>query len=135
MIVRNDRGKVTTALSEKISQPSSIEVMEALVVQRATKFTVELGIRHPIFEGDLKVVCKALLAAGFSFLTIGHIVKDSMSIASSLQTHSFSYTKRQGNSVAYALVRRIRFFYHLLVWMEFVSPNISRFVVFDLPII
>lgn len=105
------------------------------MVQRAIKFTIELGIRHPIFEGDLKVVCKALFATIFSFLTIGHIVKDLMSIASWLQTHSFSHTKRQGNSVAYALARRTRFFSHLLVWMEFVPPDISHFVVFDHPII
>ena len=61
-------------------------------MRRATKFTFELGICHPKFEGDLKVVCKALLAVDFSFLTIGHIAKDSMSIASLLQTHSFSHT-------------------------------------------
>ena len=104
-------------------------------MRRATKFTFELGIRHPIFEGDLKVVCKALLAADFSFLTIGHIAKDSMSIASLLQTHSFSHTKRHDNSVAYTLARRTRFFSHLLVWMEFVPPDISHFVIFDFPII
>ena len=89
----------------------------------------------PVYQKKKKKKCKALLAADFSFLTIGHIAKDSMSIASLLQTHSFSHTKRHDNSVAYALARRTTFFSHLLVWMEFVPSDISHFVIFDFPII
>lgn len=84
-------------------------------MRRATKFIVELGSRHSVFEGNSELMCKALSAADFSLSTIGHTVKDSMSIASLLQTHSFFHTRKQGNFVAHALARRVRLSSPLLV--------------------
>jgi len=46
---------------------------------------------------------------------IGHIVKDIVSIASFLRTHSFFHTKRQDNSIAHALAKKARFSFLLLV--------------------
>ena len=70
----------------------------------------------------------------FSLLSIGHLVKDTKFIASSLQTHSFSHVSRQDNVVAHALVQRARFSFPLLVWMEYVLPNILYFVDNDFPV-
>ena len=55
------------------------------------------------------------------FVVIGHIVKDIVSIASFLRIHSFSHTRRQGNSIAHALAKRTRLSFPLLVWMKSIS--------------
>ena len=61
--VRDARGEVIAALSEKITYPGSVELLEALAVRRATKLTIELGISSFEFEGDFEVVRGALRAA------------------------------------------------------------------------
>ena len=58
-----------------------------------------------MFEGDSKVIIKALDNEVFLLPSIGHIVKDIWSMSGLLQTKSFSYVRRQGNSVAHALAQ------------------------------
>ena len=64
--------------------------------------------------------------------SIGQYVKDIMSIFDSLQTFSFSHTRRQGNCVAHALAKTARFSFPLLVWMEHVPSDVILVVVSDL---
>ena len=87
------------ALSEKITKPAS-----ASAARRVVQFMLELGFQQSVFEGDSEVIIKALDNGNFSLASVGHIVKDIRSILSLLQTMSFSYVRREGNFVAYALV-------------------------------
>ena len=50
-----------------------------------------------------------------------------------LQTKSFSYVRRQDNSVVHALAQRTRFYFPVLVWIEDVPLDILCFVSSDLP--
>ena len=50
------------ALSERISIPTSAATVEALACLRALIFAKESSIFETVFEGDAKVVIKALLA-------------------------------------------------------------------------
>ena len=75
-----------------------------------------------------QIIDKALSTDVTPFSSFGHIVKDTKSIASSLVNFSFSHTRRQGNSVTHALFRRARFSFHLLVWMESVPLDVSKFL-------
>ena len=59
VIVRNDRGEVLAALSEKIPYLGSVVLVEVLAARRAIQFFMELGITQSIFEGDSKIVYKA----------------------------------------------------------------------------
>ena len=45
--------------------------------------------------------------------------------------HSFSHARRRSNSVVYTLVRRARYSFLLLTWMEAVPPNVFKFLVSD----
>lgn len=62
-----------------------------------------------------------------------HLLKDIVSLISSLQSWSFSHTVRHGNYVANALTKRVRLSFPLLVWIESVPPGIVDFVHADLP--
>ena len=84
VIVRNDRGEVLAALSEKIPYPCSVVLVEVLAARRAVQFIMELGITQSIFEGDSEIVYKALKAVDVGQSSIGQFVKDIMSIAGSL---------------------------------------------------
>ena len=131
VVVRNHEGQVMVALSEKIKKPASVETLEALVARRVVIFILELGFNQFMFEGDLEVINKALNYDDFSLASVGHIIKDIWSMSGLLQTKSFSFVRRQGNSVTHALAQRVRFSFPLLVWMDDVPPNIYHFVCSD----
>ncbi|XP_050260115.1 uncharacterized protein LOC126705266 [Quercus robur] len=133
VVIRNEFGEVMAALSEKIAFPSSVETLELLAARRAAVFVVELGLQQISFKGVAEGVIKALSQRDVTHSSVGHIVKDFRSIASSLGTFSLSHTRRQGNNVAHALARRALFFFPLLVWVENVPPNILQFVLDDFP--
>ena len=63
-------------------------------------------------------------------MSFGHIIKDINFFAGSLVNHYFSHTRRQGNSFAHALAKRVRLSFPLIVWMKFVPLEIVNFFVF-----
>ena len=94
VVVRDAKGMVIAALAEKITYSGSVLMLEALAARRAAKFIMELGISVSDFEGDSEVVYRALRTADWSHPYIGQIIKDTLSIVSSLRTFSFSHTRR-----------------------------------------
>ena len=52
VVVRNSSGEILAALSKIIPLPSSIVVLETIVVQRAVTFLQELGLSSSIFKED-----------------------------------------------------------------------------------
>ena len=128
VVIRNDEGEVLGALSEKIALPGSVVTVEMLAARRAVHFALEIGISHSVFEVDSEIIDKALSTDVTPFSSFGHIVEDTKSIASSLVNFSFSHTRRQGNFVAHALARRARLSCRLLVWMESLPLDVSKFL-------
>ena len=54
--------------------------------------------------------------------SFGHIIKDTLSYASTLQSFSFSHTLQQGSSLSHALAQRARNDFPVLVWVESIPP-------------
>ena len=135
MVIHNSEGQVMATLSEKIQKPHLVQSVELLAVGRVVTFCIETGFQNSIFEGDSELVIKSLWGKGLVNSQDGHIIQDILSYANSLQSFSFSHVSRQGNAVAYALAQRARLSFPLLVWMESVPPDISSFIVSDLPVI
>jgi len=132
VVVRNANREVIAAVLEKIPYPSSMDLVEVLVARRVVLFIVELGISQSVFEGDSEVVYKALKVVDVDHSSIGQYVKDIMSIIGSLRTFSFSHIRRQGNCVAHALAKKVRFSFPLLVWIEHIPSDVIHFVISDL---
>ena len=94
VIIGDVKGLVIAALAEKIPNPGSVEVLEPLATRKAARFVVELGLTASEFEGDSKVVWRALRTAHGAHSSMGEIIKDTMSIVGLLRTFSFSHTRR-----------------------------------------
>ncbi|KAK9993191.1 hypothetical protein SO802_022894 [Lithocarpus litseifolius] len=60
VVVRNCKGEVLAAFSKKIPMPASVLVLEMLAARRAVQFVLEDGFCHSSFEGDSKIVVKAI---------------------------------------------------------------------------
>ena len=78
------------------------------------------------------MVCRALRATDWGHSSIGEFVKDTISVGL-LRTFSFSYIRRQGNCANHALAKKAIVSFLLLVWIEHVPPDVSPFVIYNLP--
>ncbi|KAK9988503.1 hypothetical protein SO802_028742 [Lithocarpus litseifolius] len=132
VVIRNSRGQVMVALSEKIKKPPSVVALELLAARRAAVLVSETGFQNSVFEGDSLAVVKSLQGSGMENSAVGHILKDTLSIVSLLKSFSFSHVNRQGNAVAHALAQRARLSFPLQVWMESVPPDLNAVLLADL---
>ena len=132
VVIRNCKGELMAALSEKIQKPQSVVALEMLAARRAALFASECGFQQLSFEGDSKLVIKALRQGEMQHSSVGHILKDTMSYVSSFQSCSFSHVGRQDNTVAHALAQRARLSFPIVLWMESVPLDIMSFVMSDI---
>lgn len=77
--------------------------MELLAARRVVKFSIKIGFRHAVFEGDSEVVIKSIQGNGMLNSMDSHIIKDILSYANLLQSSFFSHVCRRGNVVAHFL--------------------------------
>ena len=112
------------ALAKQIPILDSVFTLETLATRRAVLFVQELGLRNVVFEGDSESSIQAISNRLLSHSSCGHIIHDILLFASSFQSFSFSYVCRQGNALADALAKRVKLSCPLLVWMDFIPPNL-----------
>lgn len=72
----------------------TVENLEMLAVRRAVIFTAELGLQQAHFEGDSKLVIKALQTGTMFSSSFGHLARDILTHVSSLLSFSFSHIVR-----------------------------------------
>ena len=118
VVVRDVRGNVLAALSQKIALPQSVEMAEALAAKRAVQLATEMSFLRVVVEGDCKRVVQALQAPGRSLTLYGHVIEDVRRIGATLQTCSFHHVLREGNSLAHSLARRAVLTADTDVWVE-----------------
>ena len=91
VVVRDSRGRVLGAVAERIPIPNSPAIVEALACRRAMIFARELSIPDAIFEGDAKLIIKALRAREVNHPEYGHVIQDSLVLASYFRVCSFFF--------------------------------------------
>ena len=95
-------------------------------------FANDLGVTRVILEGDSLVVIKALREEEKLLSPTGLLLEDVRMLSQSFQKLLYSYTKREGNSVAHSLARYASSILDFLVWMEDVPPCLQSLVQADL---
>ena len=94
MVIRNSNDEVMASLSKRILNPSSITLLELLGARRAALFISEVGLDNSILEGDSKIVTNVLTKGELFNSALGHMLKDTVLLVSSLKSWSFSHTSR-----------------------------------------
>lgn len=104
-----------------------------LAIRIADQFVQELGFSQFSIEGNSEIVINPLRHGAMSHSSFGHLIKDTLFFFQFCTIISLSHIVRQCNVVAHTLTWRAKLFFPLLIWMEFVPPNINNVVIADLP--
>lgn len=78
VVIRNHKGEVLAALSEKIQKPTTVDVWEILAAKRAMNFSLEWGFIKSVIEGDSESVIGALKRGGWSSSHGDHLINDTV---------------------------------------------------------
>ena len=105
VVVRDSDGLIIAALSQKVRLPGSVDVVEALVAQRAICFAKELSLHHLVIEGDSLQVIQAITDTRLVQTLYGHIIEEIRFLSSSVNC-SFLHVNKKGNKLVHALTRR-----------------------------
>ena len=132
VVIRNEEGVVIASLSHQIHLPSTVLEVETMATRRALEFAMEIGVHKVILEGDCEILIKALQSNSHSLSQFGHLAKDVKYLASKFQSYNLSHVHRQCNVVTHTLAKRAILNPHLLVWMEYVPPDILSVLQADL---
>ena len=94
VVIRDSRGAVKAALSEKIKKPPTVDVLELFAAKRAVTFSLESGISRAVVEGDSTTVIKSIQFGGWELAQGGHLIHDISTLKNSFQSISFSHVVR-----------------------------------------
>ena len=118
-IIRNDCGLVMAALTQVISLPISVEIVEVLAARRALIFALELGFDQVILEGDSEIAIRAMNSDDYMAAPFGHLIADIKALAPHFRSLVFCHTRWLGNRVAHRLARAAcNFSSSFCTWIE-----------------
>ena len=131
VVIHDSCGRVVGALAKRIPISTLVAIVEALACQRALIFAKELNLMDTVFEGDAKQIIKALQAREVHQPEYGHVLQDSLVLASKFRVCMFTHVKRVSNSVAHFLARRSKSGNELQVWLGSFPNNLAPLVTKD----
>ena len=95
------------------------------------EFVKENAVLDCIFEGDAKVITKAICNKDVSHPKYGHVIEDILVLARDFHFSSVCHVKRLGNAVAHYLARRFKSGVELQVWFDTTPEDIAPLVSHD----
>lgn len=106
VVVHNSKGVMLASLSQQVPLPTIVAQVEALVVRRAIKLTLEIGITQATIKGDFETIYKDLTNPGASLALHGRLIHDIKRLLNAFTNINFTHVHRPGNIVAPSLARR-----------------------------
>ena len=132
VVVRDSKGEIIAALSQKILEPHSVDAAKALASCRAVVFAKELCLLSVIVEGDSMLVVQAVTNKRENLKLFGHVVKEIHGLCSSFTRISFQHVRREGNKLAHALARKAVLSTDTVVWVEELPTDLEDVFQMDL---
>ena len=105
-------------MSKKMAVLLGVLETEAKAMETGVCFTMEVGIRDAIFEGDSILVYNVVQGSGSASTTIQNIVTGILRQAQGFRTFAFSHIKRQGNVPAHVLAQYASKVEDYVTWLE-----------------
>ncbi|XP_023872473.1 uncharacterized protein LOC111985073 [Quercus suber] len=122
VVIRNERGEVTTAFSAIGPSVSGSEEAETLACRKAVEFVVEAGFYELIIKGDSINVMRALSSPSPNLSVCGNVVVDIQWLIRGIIRVSFNWVRRDCNRVAHVLARYASILNEDMYWMEDALP-------------
>ena len=132
VVVRDSKGEIIAALSQKILEPHSVDAAEALACNRAVVFAKELSLFSVIVEGDSMRIVQAASNKRANLTLFGHVINEIHESCSSFNRISFQHVRRDGNMLAHSLARRAVLSADTVVWVEELPTDLEDVFQMDL---
>ena len=104
-MVRDVKGRVCGALSNRMVLPRTMEEVKAITCRTAVWFALQLGLAEVVFEGDFETITTAINSGSPCYSSFGHILDDVKALVLNFVSATFVHVKRQGNAVADKLAK------------------------------
>jgi ribonuclease HI len=118
VIVRNCEGGVLAMMSESMDYIQDPTTAEALAARRAVEFSLSLGIRKIILEGDANQIVQALRCTDGGRCSYGLIIEDMQQLFRRFVEHSVQFVRREANKEAHKLAKLALSLGENKVWRE-----------------
>ena len=106
VVVRDHRGEVMAALSQKIVVPQLVALAEAWAAHRVVTFAQEMSFFRIQVEGYFLGIICALQSHGQCKTLFGHMIDDTQRLGYALHSCQFFHVRWVGNKLAHELARR-----------------------------
>ena len=128
VVVRDVNGMVLASCAKIKPQPDKVVEIESLAAALALSLATDLGFQRIILKGDSLEVIHALRENTRSLTPSGLLLEDVGRFSQNFDILLYSHTKRDGNAVAYSLVKYALSISDFLVSMEDVLSHIFPIV-------
>ena len=95
VVIRDCRGLVIASYSNLVHQELGSNEIEAIAAGWALSFTLEVGVKRAMLEGDSLVVMKGLMEEERSLVPLGLLVEDAKNLSQKFDELLYSHTKRK----------------------------------------
>ena len=126
VVVRDSNGEVIAALCKRRAGQMGALETEALAMEAAVQFAVDVGLREVVFEGDSLSLCNMIQGSTEVQLSIQNIVDGIKSQLPHFRVAEVSHVKRQGNVPAHLLAQYAVHVEDYVAWLEECPSPIAR---------
>ena len=118
VVLRDDKGCVAGALSQKIYAPLGPLGAEAKAMEAAVLFARDMRIQDIVFEGDSLQVCNFLRGCSLVPPDVANVLEDILSQLQFFHSFVFSHIRKVGNMLAHLLAQHAKFVTDFEAWVE-----------------
>ena len=118
VVLRDDKGRVAGALSQKIYAPLGPLGAEAKAMEAAVLFARDMGIQDIVFEGDSLQVCNFLRGCSLVPPDVANVLESILSQLQFFRSFASSHIRKVGNKPAHLLAQHAKFVTDFEAWVE-----------------
>ena len=131
VVLRDDKGRVAGALSQKIYSPLGPLGAEAKAMEAAVLFARDMGIQDIVFEGDSLQVCNFLRGCSLVPPDVTNVIEGILFQLQFFRSFAFSHIRKVGNKPAHLLAQHAKFVTDFEAWVEETSSFLEAAITFD----
>ncbi|XP_075660877.1 uncharacterized protein LOC142630725 [Castanea sativa] len=133
VLIRDYKGQVVAALSQRVFAPLGSLEVEAKAMEAAVIFARDVGIQNIIFEGDSLQVYNCLHGSSKAPPAVANVLNGILFHLQSFCSFDFSHIRREGNKPAHILAQHAKFVDDFVAWVEETPSFLETVIASNLP--